>query len=190
MSPIGLSITDWADLGTAAFTAATAAIALAAIRQGARAWKLSVEPELHVQVVYQPAPSLNRVFIHNAGGGIAKASMIYVVVDGVFSTGTLGDGFVAPGDKIVVTPTPAVPGIRNNIEVMVFYRTRDESLYSVDRANNVRRLRRGRGGRRHTPHTLQWWWDDANPGLHWPDKSFPIHVAWLERRGVEVGADT
>lgn len=135
--------------------AAVLSTGLAALAAGAswrsvvlsqRVWRASVEPDLHLQVILDVANNRTTIVVYNAGGGIAKGAAFMLVGGASRSSGYLRDGFVRPGDKLLVTSE--VPATADDeTECVVLYRTADESSWVVTRRGaEKRRLRKGGKG--------------------------------------------
>jgi hypothetical protein len=183
-----LTTSEWISLVGAVFTAGTVLAAYLAIRQGARAWRTSVEPALHFQILASSPNNETHLVLYNAGNGVAKAVGAMMRVGGVHSLGVLGDGFLAPADKVIVLPTLGTKGWGDDTEALLWYRTLDESLYAITRDQRKIRLRKKRKIRKRLVNTTHWW-NKAFPDTPWPEDDgvvLPLGGEWVERRGVTV----
>src|SRR4051794_3582198 len=99
-----MSAGDWAQVAGALFTAVAALAALATVRQGHRMMRAAVEPDVHIQVLQNVGDDRTEMVIANTGGGTTKGTAYLMVAGGKRAIGWLGDGFLAPGDKVVVLP--------------------------------------------------------------------------------------
>jgi hypothetical protein len=77
----------------------------AAVRQASKIWRASLLPELHGQPFIVPLTQAFgnlRLSVHNGGGGLAKGAAFILVLDGAYSAGHLGDGFIKSNEAGVV----------------------------------------------------------------------------------------
>lgn len=176
-----LTAAEWAQVGSALFTAIAASAALLTVKQGHRMMRAAVEPDLGIQVLGDVGNKRTHLVIANTGGGTTKGTAYQVVAGGERALGWLGDGFLAPGDKVLVSPE--LP-LDDDAEAQVVYRTADESSWVVTRDGRKRRFRKGRkGGATPGDHL----WKSMHPNVPWDTlPQVPKRVQWVEKRGVVV----
>jgi hypothetical protein len=138
-------LVDAAPVASAVFAATAAGASWLSVRHGQRVWRATIEPDLHLQVMLDIGNNRSNVVVFNAGGGIAKGTAFMLVGGGLRSSGYLLDGFMGPGDKVLVTSQ--IPATADeDIECLVVYRTLDESSWTVTRQGEKRPLRKGATG--------------------------------------------
>lgn len=180
-----LTTSEWISLIGTVFTAGTVLAAYLAILQGARAWRRSVEPDLHLQVITDPRQNATHLIVVNAGNGVAKGAAVMMLVSDLPTLGWVGDGIICPADKVRVTPALGTTGIDPGAPAMVMYRTVDESLYAV--RWDGRKVRFSKGGMKTTTDASTMW-AKVIPEHNFPTTGSlpPTEVIWIERRGTPV----
>jgi hypothetical protein len=165
-----------------ALAAAAAGAAWASVKQGQRAWRASVEPDLHLQVLMDVMNNKTHLVITNVGGGVAKGAAFIVATEDRKAAGWVGDGFIAPGDKVVVSPNMA---LSTSGHAMVGYRTGDESSWAVAADGRREQLRKGRKGKP-TTSTEAWKRLYPNIPLEGLAAASEARVEWVEKRALRV----
>lgn len=167
---------------SALFTAGAAGAALLSVRQGQRVWRASIEPDLHLQILKNGNTGTTDLIITNSGGGMAKGTAYMLAAGGMRVHGFLGDGFVAPGDKILVSTSLPSGDPENEGEALAMYRVADESSYAVTHDGRKRRLRRGRTGGSTTGQAV---WTQMHPDAGWGQLRWgQAGIQWVEKRGA------
>ena len=173
---------DIAQVASTMFAAGAAGAAWASVRQGQRVWRASIEPDLHLQILMDMQNDETHIVITNTGGGTAKGSAVTIVAGTKKAAAWVGDGFIAPGDKVLVSVRMPVV---EHAEAVALYRTRDESSWVRAADGRTERLRKGHPGEI----------TNADEGFRrmYPDTPLEeLHsasaqrVEWVERRGVQV----
>jgi hypothetical protein len=163
---------DAGEITQVASTALAAVAALAAwatVRQGQRVWRHSIEPHMSVQVLKSAVTHSTVMMVLNEGGGTARGVAFALVAGGKQVTDFIGDGFVAPGAKVLInTDLPE----DDDAECVVMWRNADESSYALDRVGPARRLRgptrSSRARRKVKPRSIEDVW-----ALCYPDHPMP-----------------
>ncbi len=176
-------VAEAAQVTSTAFAAAAAGAAWISVRNGQRMFRATIEPDLHLQILMDETNSQPHLVITNTGGGVAKGAAYTIAVGAHHGTNWLGDGFIAPGDKIVVSPDMPADG---RGYAVVMYRTADESSWVATADGRRVRLRKGSKGAVATSAAEVWSRAYPDVPLAGKRRATRVRVEWVEKRGVVV----
>ncbi len=148
----------------AALTLVTARAALKALRLGEKQWATATEPDLHLQVLLSQNSGTSDLALVNVGAW-ARAALFAMSVDDQRASSYLGNGFIAPGERIFVHCELPQSG---DTKVMLLFRGMDETSYRVVRGG----VRETLSDQRDRPETsLGKEWAEIYPGDDWNTKT-------------------
>jgi hypothetical protein len=164
-----MSVADFAQVGSAVFTAGTAFYAFRSVRLSERQWRTSKEPDIHLQVLLAQQSKTTDLALVNIGGW-ARAALFAMSVGDLRASSYLGDSLIAPGERIYVHC--ALPQSEDT-KVLLLFRGMNETSYRVVRGRSRETLSEDRD----RPETsLGREWEDAFPGDDWMSKTV-VHRA-------------
>jgi hypothetical protein len=148
----------------AGLTLITARAALKAVRLSEKQWATATEPDLHLQVLLSQNSGTTDIAIVNVGGW-ARAALFAMSVRDQRASSYLGDGFVAPGERVFIRCELPQSG---DTKAMLLYRGMDETTYRIKRGKPRETL----SDQRERPETsLGREWEEAYPGDDWLSKT-------------------
>jgi len=148
----------------AAFTAITATLALKSARLSETQWRTATEPDIHLQVLLSQNSGTSDLALVNVGGW-ARAALFAMSVADQRASSYLGDGFIAPGERVFIHCELPQSG---DTKAMLLYRGMDETSYRVVRGG----VRETLSDQRDRPETsLGKEWAEVYPGDDWNAKT-------------------